>query len=86
MTDDYDPYVMRRGEEMTEAGQAAVYHMFEHLYGGALCILGSDEAMDDGFYLRVKDKKNRTWTFSLIPEDGGKVQAAMLKGLLEEDQ
>lgn len=63
-----------------------LYHVFLHLYETAVCMLGSERALDAGVFVQLTDLKDRTWTFSVVPEDGGLVSKGLLEAALEGDR
>lgn len=76
------------GDAIEQAAEAGVdlNHLFLHLYETALCTLGSEASLDAGFFVQLTDKKHRTWTFSIVPEDGGLITQGLLDIALEGDR
>ena len=55
-------------------------HIYEHLWGTAEC---NRMSLDSGFLVQFHDMDGREWTFSVIPEDGGKVREGLIQLALE---
>jgi hypothetical protein len=76
-----DPKYMR----FTNAGQASEYgvdvnHLIQHMAETVLCVANGNPAIFDlGFYFSFRDALDRTWTLSVLPEDGGVISDALLK-------
>lgn len=51
-----------------EQDMALKQHVFQHLYATALCVLGSQEAIDaHGMSCQFEDTDGTWWTFTVIP-------------------
>jgi hypothetical protein len=80
-----------RAEDAAEQAMAHVgidlYLVADGLFKLALYMVGNNvDNLDNGLFLTFEDEDDRTWTFSVIPPDGGKVQDQLLQGLgLQED-
>jgi hypothetical protein len=60
-------------------------HTMEHMIETVLCAArGNTRVLDSGFYFQFRDAGNRTWTLSVIPEDGGVITDALLKEVMED--
>lgn len=80
----------KRHVKFTTFGEAAEYgidpvHIVQHMYETVVCAFGGNPAgLDLGFYFSFRDTAGRTWTLSVIPEDGGVISDALLESAQEE--
>jgi hypothetical protein len=60
-------------------------HVAEHMIGTVMCVFEGDlSLLDKGFFFSFRDRDNRTWTLSVIPEDGGVITDALIEAAQEE--
>jgi hypothetical protein len=60
-------------------------HIVQHMFETVLCAFRGNEAgLDMGFYFSFRDDQRRSWTLSVIPEDGGVISDALLEQAQEE--
>lgn len=74
----------KRYARFTSLNEAEEYgidpnHIAGHMYQAVICAFDGDErGLDLGFYYQFRDTERRTWTLSVIPEDGGVISEALL--------
>lgn len=69
-----------------DASRDIIDHLMGHLVDTARCMSGDqlDLVLEEGLFIQFKTGDGCTWTFSIIPEDGGGVSGQLL-GLASEE-